>query len=380
MRTVRKVSGLTALIAAVWIVLPPAGMAQLEIPLLEQPSSSPSPSPSPTSSSPTPKPKATSSPKSSTSGGSSGSSTKKSSTSSTKSKTSTVDPVVKKGLELWREREKTRARTTTRLLELIQQAHTGPGDPTLGELRAAFGRFPIVGYTWYQDDYGAPRFSPYYSAHAGNDLFAERGTPVIAVADGFIWKMGSFSRGGNAIWLMGEDKVRYYYGHLDGFAKGLREGARVQQGELIGFVGNTGSAVGTYPHVHFEINPGGLGTVNPKPILDRWLDNAEAAIVARLQPGASGIQVANLGAARWGRLVDLFAEPGGAPPMMWAAGLGGTGGLLAGLESSVWDLIAVADLDVVPAGAVGEEAISFDPLAGLLKAVDGDDHDDHIGF
>jgi len=377
MQIIRKVTLLTALIVAVWAVLPPAGLAQVDLPPVLEPTQSPTPKPS---SSPTPT--ATPKPKPRQTSGTT--TTKKKSSGSTSprssSRTATVDPVVQEGLTLWREREKSPARTTTRLLELIQQAHTARGKPTFPEMRDAFGRFPIVGYTWYQDDYGAPRFSPYYSSHAGNDLFAERGTPVIAVTDGFIWRMGSFSKGGNAIWLMGDDNVRYYYGHMDSLAKGLKTNDRVKQGQLIGTVGNTGNAVGTYPHVHFEINPGGLGTVDPKPILDRWLDNAEATIVARLGGSVARAPLTGLGAARWSRLIDLFAEPGAQPSVLWAAGIGGSGALLASLDTGVWELLAAYDLEVLaPIGAGGNDVMTIDPLAGLLADARGDTELD-LGF
>ena len=382
MRTFRRISLLTALFAAVWAVLPPAGIAQIQIPILDEPSPSPSPTATSTPrSSPTP----TSSP---TQDGSSGSGSGSSSGSGgTKkqpsSKKTAVDPVVEKGLSLWRERERSPARTTTKLLDLIQLAHEGNGAPAFEEMSAAFGRFPIVGYVWYQDDYGAPRFKPYYSAHEGNDLFAERGTPVIAVVDGYIWRMGSFSRGGNAVWLMGDDGVRYYYGHLHSLSRGLKTGARVRLGDLLGTVGNTGNAVGTYPHVHFEINPGGLGTVNPKPILDRWLTDAETAMVTTIRAARTHTQLNSFGAARWSLLVDLFSEPVGAPPAFWAAGLGGSGGIIAYADVALSELLAMRPWDELvgfdaPAGAGGEDIAPLDPIAAMLAGLNDDVNGFHV--
>jgi hypothetical protein len=62
--------------------------------------------------------------------------------------------------------------------------------------------------------------------------------------------------------------------HLDGFAERVPSGSAVKQGQVVGYVGATGNATGT--HVHFEVRTGG-GTSNPRPVLDRWLDEALAA-------------------------------------------------------------------------------------------------------
>jgi murein DD-endopeptidase MepM/ murein hydrolase activator NlpD len=90
--------------------------------------------------------------------------------------------------------------------------------------------------------------------HHAIDIHAPRGTPVIAVADGVIRKLHSGARGGLAIYLMDDDgTTRYYYAHLDGYAQGIHEGQRVERGEVIGYVGDTGNAQPGDYHLHFSV-------------------------------------------------------------------------------------------------------------------------------
>ena len=107
-------------------------------------------------------------------------------------------------------------------------------------------------------------------------LVADRGTPVRAPFDGVV--SGSFEPvGGNDIYVRTGDGTYYFGAHLDSYAK-LPGGSSVKQGQIIGYVGNTGDAQGGSPHLHFEIHPKGGPAVNPKPILDRWLDEALANV------------------------------------------------------------------------------------------------------
>lgn len=113
---------------------------------------------------------------------------------------------------------------------------------------------PVEGITRSQlhDTYNQARSEG--RTHHAIDIHAPRGTPVIAVADGTIRKLHSGARGGRAIYLMDDDgTTRYYYAHLDGYAEGLREGQRVEQGEVIGYVGDTGNAQPGDYHLHFSV-------------------------------------------------------------------------------------------------------------------------------
>ena len=90
--------------------------------------------------------------------------------------------------------------------------------------------------------------------HEAIDIMAPRGTPVRAVVPGTIRKLFLSKPGGNTIYEFDEmEAYCYYYAHLDGYAKGLREGMRVERGDVIGFVGSTGNADARTPHLHFAI-------------------------------------------------------------------------------------------------------------------------------
>jgi murein DD-endopeptidase MepM/ murein hydrolase activator NlpD len=110
----------------------------------------------------------------------------------------------------------------------------------------------------YSDTWGAPRSGG--RSHKGVDMIAPMGMPIYAVVPGIV-SYGQNRLGGNAASLIGDNGNRYYYAHLASFEG---EGRRVQQGDVIGYNGDTGNARGT-PHLHFEIHPGGGLAVNPTP-------------------------------------------------------------------------------------------------------------------
>ena len=90
--------------------------------------------------------------------------------------------------------------------------------------------------------------------HEAIDIVEPKGTPVCAVVSGTIRKLFLSKPGGNTIYEFDEMEVYcYYYAHLDGYVKGLREGMRVARGDVIGFVGSTGNADARTPHLHFAI-------------------------------------------------------------------------------------------------------------------------------
>lgn len=130
-------------------------------------------------------------------------------------------------------------------------------------------RMPVVGVAVrdLDDSWHAPRDGG-AREHKGIDIFAPRGTEIVAVSDGVISFIGDQRLGGHCVWLTTESGASFYYAHLDRWAPGLYEGMEVQSGDLIGFVGNTGNALHTPAHLHFGINQGDQ-MVNPYPILTR---------------------------------------------------------------------------------------------------------------
>lgn len=112
---------------------------------------------------------------------------------------------------------------------------------------STFGKrkHPVLGYT---------------KMHQGVDFAAPTGTPIYAAGDGVVERANRFSSFGNYIKIRHNDTYKTAYAHLNGFAKGVRAGTRVKQGQLIGYIGTTGRSTG--PHLHYEVHQNGK-QVNP---------------------------------------------------------------------------------------------------------------------
>lgn len=129
--------------------------------------------------------------------------------------------------------------------------------------------FPVASEVEFIDSWGYPRMTgtSYQHWHQGTDIFAPYGAPAIASENGVIDRMGTAVLGGNKLWVKGDSGTAYYYAHFAAFAPGLAEGDRVSAGQIVGYVGDTGNAKGTSPHLHFEVHPESGDAVNAYPLL-----------------------------------------------------------------------------------------------------------------
>jgi Peptidase family M23 len=141
--------------------------------------------------------------------------------------------------------------------------------------------FPVVGEVKYIDDFGAPRPG---GAHQGNDLMSAKRSPAVAAEAGKVKYWTTSRPAGCMLYLYGESGTTYYYIHLNndltarndnrgkcvkGVAYAVNDGARVQPGQQIAYVGNSGDADGGMSHLHFEVHPGGGKAVSPYPYLQK---------------------------------------------------------------------------------------------------------------
>lgn len=142
-----------------------------------------------------------------------------------------------------------------------------PSPAEEGSSRSSSGMHcPVDGPVSFTDTYGHPRSGG--RSHQGVDMFAAMGTPVAAITDGSITRRSSSTLGGLYIYFTGSDGTEYFYTHLSGYSD-VPVGRRIDGGTHIGYVGNTGNARGTPPHLHFEVAPPNRGTINPTPTARR---------------------------------------------------------------------------------------------------------------
>ncbi|MBC8028603.1 MAG: M23 family metallopeptidase [Pyrinomonadaceae bacterium] len=103
--------------------------------------------------------------------------------------------------------------------------------------------------------------------HEGQDIFAPQGTPVLSATEGYIASIGENRLGGQTVSVVGAGGRVYYYAHLDSYAPHITEGDWVTTQTVLGYVGTTGNAAGTPPHLHFGVYAPG-GAMNPLPLLN----------------------------------------------------------------------------------------------------------------
>jgi hypothetical protein len=143
--------------------------------------------------------------------------------------------------------------------------------------------FPVVGPSTYVDDFGDPRGS---RRHEGNDIMAPKRSLAVAAEAGRVKFWTTSANAGCMLYLEGDSGTEYLYIHLNNdrtlrndnkggckagtsYARDLESGDRVEAGEPVGYVGDSGDADGIASHLHFEVHPGGRGAVNPFQHLNR---------------------------------------------------------------------------------------------------------------
>jgi murein DD-endopeptidase MepM/ murein hydrolase activator NlpD len=115
-----------------------------------------------------------------------------------------------------------------------------------------------------RDTWGAPRGAD--RKHKGIDIFAPKGTPVRTTTRGLVFRVGQNRLGGNVVWIFGPGRQMHYYAHLDRFGE-FQPGDLVMPGDIVGYVGDSGNARGTPPHLHYGVYMPGAGAINPFPLL-----------------------------------------------------------------------------------------------------------------
>ena len=136
---------------------------------------------------------------------------------------------------------------------------TSEGTPTAGRT------CPVAGPHTFRDSWLEPR--PGGRAHHGLDMVAAMGTPLVAVESGVVYGTGWHYLGGINLYLRGDSSDVYYYAHLSGYAGGISDGVRVNKGQTIGYVGDTGNA--GVPHLHLGYQPAGGPLTNPYQLMVR---------------------------------------------------------------------------------------------------------------
>ena len=195
--------------------------------------------------------------------------------------------------------------------------------------------FPIVGAVAFSNDWGAARWQ---GSHEGTDIMAPRRTIEVAAEPGKVKFWTSSASAGCMLYLYGKSGTTYYYIHLNNdltkgndnrgacvpgvaYAKGLRDGARVEAGQPVGYVGNSGDADSTPPHLHFEVHPNDGAAVNPYPYLKKAerlifatsmktvVTLTVAGVITRAATGQLTLEVSNLRAFPAGTVLDRMRRP-----------------------------------------------------------------------
>lgn len=155
-------------------------------------------------------------------------------------------------------------------------------------IRKTFLRSPLE-FSRVTSGFSGSRFHPVLKerrAHRGVDFGAPTGTRIRATGDGVVEFAGRKGGYGNLVVLRHQSQYQTYYGHMNGFAAGMRKGTRVAQGDVIGYVGTTGISTG--PHLHYEFRVGGVHR-NPLAMVLPAAPPLAPAQMARFRDSTQGI-------------------------------------------------------------------------------------------
>jgi murein DD-endopeptidase MepM/ murein hydrolase activator NlpD len=233
--------------------------------------------------------------------------------------------------------------------------HAGYYSPDGAPMRKAFLRAPVE-FTRVSSGFNPHRLHPILNlirGHMGTDYAAPTGTPVHAAGDGRVAFAGRRGGYGNAIILAHSNSVSTLYGHMSRFAKHTGVGTRVQQGDVIGYVGMTGLATG--PHLHYEYLVNGVHK-NPQTVQLAGAEPLRAAALEKFRGAVAPL------------LADLPAQTPpavAAGPVLAGPAVTGpiTGGMIAGDPLSIGPLAADA-----PANSV----LGFTSIIGDSRSFYGD--------
>ncbi|MFA5775059.1 MAG: peptidoglycan DD-metalloendopeptidase family protein [Ilumatobacteraceae bacterium] len=195
--------------------------------------------------------------------------------------------------------------------------------------------FPVLGATSYSDDFGNARSG---HTHQGNDIFGQKGQPLIAAADGTVeWVTTPAKNTQLQFSIRDDDGYSYWYLHENNDAPGTDDGSsrgifayapdvyrgnRVVAGQLVGWLGDSGNAETTRPHLHFELHPPGSDAVSPFKTLKAARHITQAVIPPALEneflpfgqfSGGASVALGDVDPQTTGREIVTGAGPGGGP-------------------------------------------------------------------
>jgi murein DD-endopeptidase MepM/ murein hydrolase activator NlpD len=159
---------------------------------------------------------------------------------------------------------------------VAQAARLRANGASAQETNKVYAPFIIAGRAEWSDTFGGIRHASDsgWRPHLGQDVFCDYGAPVLASEHGRV-SYGSDATGGLVARVHRSDGSYWYYAHLSSFSNSVSSGEAVSPGDVIGYCGNTGNAVGSAPHVHFGFYSGGVA-LNPMGALIQWLNTAES--------------------------------------------------------------------------------------------------------